>query len=260
MRYGYWMIISSVFAVSAAAGQPIVEVTDFSLKDPGRSDKVKTQIFLPGHKKKVNTVLLSPDWLEPGKQGLKQAQSFARMLAARGWAVVLMQHQDTKARIDDRKNWKRRAMDAGFLVNILPWREALLPQVLGRMDTTKFAVVGIGAGGFAALALAGAELQDRKLFGLFSFKDDRVGAFAAIQPPGEGSFGLHAGSWGSLGSGAILLADCPGVKNDSGNGKKIFDRISTGKNRVYYQEKSPKCESSPTLIEKLDQFLRLNSR
>lgn len=241
--------------VTFAAELPVEEIAQWVAPGGAHVGDVRTRIFLPKKNAKYPVLLVSGDWSHSARNH-RAWDGLSKKMAARGWAVFVIENQDSPQKIQDRKNWKNRALRAGYLVNILPWQISRDARLRERVDTTRLALLGVGeAGGFVALALLGAELQDRQLYGIYSFKDERIGAVIAIRPPGEGQFGMHSASWSHLtATSSAWVVDCGRVQK----GKQIFEHWPAGGDghRAWLLWKNTQCEKDPKIAEAMDSFLR----
>jgi predicted dienelactone hydrolase len=79
----------------------------------------------------------------------------------------------------DKSHWIERAGDISFILDSLP----LIPQLAGKLDTTRIGVGGHSYGAFTSLIIAGAQLPHKELAPkVATLRDPRVKAIIALSP------------------------------------------------------------------------------
>ena len=84
---------------------------------------------------------------------------------------------------------ENRALDISFIIDSLSAIAEAVPELKGRMDSTRIGVAGHSEGASTVMAVAGAVLRFPS-WATRAFGDSRIKAFIAIGPwtPGEGGF------------------------------------------------------------------------
>jgi predicted dienelactone hydrolase len=90
-----------------------------------------------------------------------------------------------------------RPLDISFIIDSLPSIAANVPALREKMDRGRIGVAGHSFGAYTAMAVAGAVIHlpggKTRTFG-----DDRVKAFIAMSPQGQGGLGFWADSWAPI--------------------------------------------------------------
>ncbi|MBL0150463.1 MAG: hypothetical protein IPP87_17965 [Ideonella sp.] len=211
----------------AADGPLAASLLDFpDLRDAARSDRaVPMKLFLPGGTTAAPLVVLSH-----GAGGSRDANfAQARHLASHG-AVLALEHPGSgtaagRGRIGDLRDMTRdasevlgRPRDVSFAIDQATQWNASTPQIQGRLDLTRLAVMGHSFGAYTALVACGARPARDWLVPIVApgpglvdgLADVRVKACVALSPQGPGApFFTEARGGGGVGRGASRLELAP---------------------------------------------------
>jgi pimeloyl-ACP methyl ester carboxylesterase len=113
-------------------------------------------------------------------------QPLVRPLVCAGWLVLQPNHLDSRVFPGDPRRpgiWFSRVEDVVHILDLLPEIERRTPDLAGRIDAKRIAVVGHSYGAFTAQLVAGVMMTvgERQV----SFRDRRVRAIVAIAPVGS---------------------------------------------------------------------------
>jgi predicted dienelactone hydrolase len=93
------------------------------------------------------------------------------------------------------EHWLDRPHDVSFLIDQLPSIEQSVPTLAGHLDKTRIGAGGHSYGAYTTLLLAGARVWPSSDKPPMAAPDERIRAFLAFSPQGQGRFGLTARSW-----------------------------------------------------------------
>jgi predicted dienelactone hydrolase len=115
--------------------------------------------------------------------------------ASHGFAVIMATHLSSgtlglQAPEGNELYWKSRASDVSWILDHLNDIEAEVPEIKGRLDHTKIAVVGHSLGGWTASLLLGATNTDPRTGEKVNQRDDRIKAGVVLGGTGLGGDSL----------------------------------------------------------------------
>lgn len=203
----------------AADGPLAASLLDFpDLRDAARSDRaVPMKLFLPGGTTAAPLVVLSH-----GAGGSRDANfAQARHLASHGYAVLALEHpgsgtarllaggrylENLRDMTRDASEVLGRPRDVSFAIDQATQWNASTPQIQGRLDLTRLAVMGHSFGAYTALVACGARPARDWLVptiapgsGLVDgLADVRVKACVALSPQGPGAPFFTEASYATL--------------------------------------------------------------
>ena len=177
---------------------PVVSVAPVTLPVPGRAVDLQLRVSAPMTGTDLPLILLSHGHGPSNHiSSLYGYGPLANFWAARGFVVIQPTHLDSLVlglREADSPEaplyWRSRATDMSFILDHLDEIEAAVPQVHGRIDRSKIAIVGHSMGGHTASLLLGRRITDPEDDSELSLKDDRFTAGVLLAAPGRGGDAL----------------------------------------------------------------------
>jgi predicted dienelactone hydrolase len=133
-----------------------------------------------------------------------------------GYVCIQPDHSDAgKSGLDGIKDWRTRPVDMSFLLDKLPEIEKKVPDLAGRIDTSR-----VGAGGFYIGAGTANLLVGTRVYGSGGksevFEDPRVDASLALSPTGTGQ-GLTQDSWKHITRPMLVMTGSKDPSKRTGN-------------------------------------------
>ena len=184
--------------IGSAADLPINEATSFLsvspvvLPIPGRVTPLQMRISAPSRGRELPIILLSHG--HGGSNHLSSLNGYgplANFWASHGFAVIQPTHLSSKtiSLPPDTPGaplfWRSRVQDLIHILDHLESIESSIPEIAGRLDRSRIAVVGHSLGGHTAGMLLGAQLTDEDGTQV-NLIDMRIKAGVMITPPGNG--------------------------------------------------------------------------
>jgi predicted dienelactone hydrolase len=167
-------------------------IPDILLSDPARNRSVKLSIDYPTRGDNHPLIVIS----HAGGLSNRSYPGLSSHWASYGYVVIRPSHED-KVQNDamTTAEWRDRARDITFILDSLGTLAEQYPELKGKIDTSRIAVVGHGRGATTALMLAGL----RTFPGPVSFADSRIKAVVAMSPNGPTeSWGITPESFAEL--------------------------------------------------------------
>lgn len=198
---------SASFYLEADSGSCNVGVVDnISLNDDRRERELPLRIYYPQEKGLFPVIIFSH-----GSGGSKESFAYlGQFWATHGYICIHPTHVGSDASVlqkvglqalleinSDPEVWSERPQDVSFLIDSLKELEQQVPQLAGKISSAFIGVAGHSFGAYATMLLAGTTVAmpgDETA----SFRDDRIGAFLVMSPPGTGRQGLNMESWQSI--------------------------------------------------------------
>ncbi len=159
--------INNAEHIPVSASTPIVSVSPVTLPAPGRAVDLQMRVSAPVTGLELPIILLSHGQGRSNHlSSLNGYAPLANFWAAHGFVVIQPTHLSSKTLSLDPKTpgaplfWRSRAEDMKRILDGLDVIEASVPEITGRLDRSRVAVVGHSMGGHTAGMLLGARLTD----------------------------------------------------------------------------------------------------
>jgi predicted dienelactone hydrolase len=175
----------------------IVSVSPITLSSTGREVDLQIRITAPRTGKNLPIIILSH-----GHGNSNYLSSFygysplVNFYAAHGFIVIQPTHLDSKSlKLNPRGPegplfWRSRARDIKIILDQLQIVENLVPEIKGRLDKSRIAIVGHSLGGLTAGMLLGEQITDEKGIKV-DLSDRRIKAGVILSGPGNGGTDLN---------------------------------------------------------------------
>ena len=187
----------TTYAADSASAAPVLSIAPVVLPAPGRAVDLQVRVSAPVTGSQLPIILLSHGHgISNHLSSLNGYGPLANFWAARGFVVIQPTHLDSKTLSlgsDDPEAplyWRTRAKDMSFILDHLDLIEAAVPQLRGRMDRSKVAVVGHSLGRHTASLLLGARLTDPQDGTEVNLIEPRIKAGVLLAAPGRGGDAL----------------------------------------------------------------------
>jgi predicted dienelactone hydrolase len=182
-----------------SAPTPVLSFSPVVLSAPSRAVDLQVKVSAPATGTELPIILLSHGHGRSNHlSSLIGYAPLADFWAAHGFVVIQPTHLSSKtlARSVDPDDpeaplfWRTRAQDMTRILDQLDVIEATVPQLQGRLDRSKVAVVGHSLGGQTASMLLGARLTDPQDGTEVNLADPRIKAGVLLAAPGRGGDAL----------------------------------------------------------------------
>jgi predicted dienelactone hydrolase len=184
---------STYAADTVSAPTPVLSVSPVVLSAPGRAVDLQVRVSAPVTGSELPIILLSHGHgYSNNLSSLNGYAPLANYWAAHGFVVIQPTHLSSRTlslNPDDPEAplyWRSRAEDMKRVLDQLDVIEAAVPQLLGRLDRSKVAVVGHSMGGHTASLLLGARLTDPHDGTEVNMAEPRIKAGVVLAAPGRG--------------------------------------------------------------------------
>ncbi|MGK5441601.1 alpha/beta hydrolase family protein [Micromonospora sp. URMC 105] len=187
---------------SSAVPGVVLSVSPVVLPAPGRPVDLQVRVTAPTTGDDLPLLLLSHG--QGPSNNLSSLNGYVPLVqhfAAQGFVVVqpthlssatLKGHPGLKDHPETPLFWRERALDMTRILDALAVLEAAVPQIAGRVDHGKVAVVGHFMGGHTASLLLGARFNDPSTGETVDVRDMRIITGALLAAPGRGGEALSA--------------------------------------------------------------------
>lgn len=177
---------------------PVLSVAPVTLPAAGRAVDLQLRVSAPVTGTDLPLILLSHGHGPSNHiSSLYGYGPLANFWAARGFVVIQPTHLDSLVlglREADSPEaplyWRSRATDMSFILDHLDEIETAVPQVRGRIDRSKIAIVGHSMGGHTASLLLGRRITDPQDGSEVNLKESRFTAGVLLAAPGRGGDAL----------------------------------------------------------------------
>lgn len=185
--------------IPVSAPTPVFSVSPVVLSAPGRAVDLQIRVSAPTTGRDLPVILLSHGHGSSNNlSSLNGYGPLANFWAAHGFVVIQPTHLDSKSLGVVRNSpegplfWRSRVQDMKRILDQLSLIEASVPELTGRMDRSRIAVVGHSLGGHTAGMLLGARLTDPEDGTVVDMAEPRIKAGVLLTPPGSGGADLSA--------------------------------------------------------------------
>ena len=190
---------NTAFAIGGPT--PVISVSPVVLTVPDRVVDLQMRISAPRTGHALPIILLSHG--HGGSNNLSSLNGYgplAQYWAAHGFVVIQPTHLDSKTLSRDPRIahapeaplfWRSRVLDMQRILDQLAVIEAAVPEITGRLDHRRVAVVGHSMGGHTAGMLLGAQLTEADGTQV-NLAEPRIKAGALLAAPGNGGTDLSA--------------------------------------------------------------------
>jgi len=183
--------------IPVSAPTPVVSVSPVVLSAPGRAVDLQIRVSAPTTGRDLPIILLSHGHGRSNNlSSLNGYGPLANFWAAHGFVVIQPTHLSSKTLSLDPKTpgaplfWRSRVEDMKRILDQLDVIEASVPEIKGRLDRSRIAVVGHSMGGHTAGMLLGARLTDPEDGTIVDMAEPRIKAGVLLAAPGSGGADL----------------------------------------------------------------------
>ena len=185
--------------IPVSAPTPVVSVSPVVLPAPGRAVDLHIRVSAPTIGRDLPIILLSHGHGRSNNlSSLNGYAPLANFWAAHGFVVIQPTHLDSKTLGLDTKGpegplfWRSRVQDMKRILDQLDLIEASVPEIKGRLDRSRIAVVGHSLGGLTAGLLLGEQLTDLEDGTKVNMAEPRIKAGVLLSAPGSVSAEMSA--------------------------------------------------------------------
>ncbi len=181
----------------ASAPSRVISVSPIVLPAPRRAVDLQVRVSAPATGQELPVILLSHGHGRSNNlSSLNGYGPLASFWAARGFVVIQPTHLDSTTLTLDPGDpeaplyWRSRAEDMTRIIDQLDTIVAGVPELSGRLDTSKIAAVGHSLGGHTTSLLLGARLTDPDDGTDVNLSEPRIKAGVLLAAPGRGGDAL----------------------------------------------------------------------
>jgi predicted dienelactone hydrolase len=175
------------------APTPVFSISPVVLPAPGRAVDLQMRVSAPVTGSELPIILLSHGHgFSNNLSSLNGYAPLANLYAAHGFVVIQPTHLSSRTlslNPDDPEAplyWRSRAQDMTRILDQLEAIEGAVPELLGRVDRSKIAVVGHSLGGQTASLLLGAQVTDPHDGTKVNLAESRIKVGVLLAAPGRG--------------------------------------------------------------------------
>ena len=175
------------------APTPVFSISPVVLPAPGRAVDLHMRVSAPVTGSDLPIILLSHGHgFSNNLSSLNGYAPLANLYAAHGFVVIQPTHLSSRTlslNPDDPEAplyWRSRAQDMTRILDQLETIEGAVPELFGRVDRSKVAVVGHSLGGQTASLLLGAQVTDPHDGTKVNLAEPRIKAGVLLAAPGRG--------------------------------------------------------------------------
>ena len=183
--------ISKAENISVSAPTPVISYSPVVLSAPGRAADLELKVSAPATGSDPPIILLSHGHGNSNNlASLNGYGPLANFYAAHGFVVIQPTHLDSKTLGLEPNGpegplfWRSRAEDMKRILDQLDHIEASVPELSGRLDQSRTAVVGHSLGGHTAALLLGMRLTDPNNGTEVNLADSRIKTGVLLAAPG----------------------------------------------------------------------------
>jgi len=185
--------------IKVSPATPVFSVSPVVLAVPGRTVDLQVRVSAPTTGRDLAIILFSHGHGNSNNlSSLNGYAPLANFWAAHGFVVIQPTHLDSKLLSLDPNGpegpsfWRTRVRDMKDIIDQLDHIEAAVPELKGRLDRRRIAIVGHSLGGHTAGMLLGAQFTDPKDGTRVDMVEPRIKAGALLSAPGNGGADLSA--------------------------------------------------------------------
>ncbi|MGB8455604.1 MAG: hypothetical protein WCD89_25205 [Anaerocolumna sp.] len=190
-------LIGKADNIPVSAPTPVISVSPVVLSAPGRIVDLQMRVSAPSTGRNLPIILLSHGHgLSNNLSSLNGYAPLANFWAAHGFVVIQPTHLSSKTLNLDPKTpgaplfWRSRVEDMKCILDQIDIIEASVPEIKGRLDRSKVAVVGHSLGTHTAGLLLGARMVDPDDGTIVNMAEPRIKAGVLLAPHGNGGADL----------------------------------------------------------------------
>lgn len=189
--------VNAAHMIPVSAPTPVVSISPVVLPASGRAVPLQMRVSAPTTGRDLPLILLSHGHGRSNNlSSLNGYGPLANFWAAHGFVVIQPTHLSSKTLSLDGPEaplfWRSRVEDMTRIIDQLDLIEAAVPQLIGRLDKSRIAVVGHSMGGHTASMLLGMRLTDPEGGSEVDLADRRIKAGVLLAAPGNGGADLSA--------------------------------------------------------------------
>jgi fermentation-respiration switch protein FrsA (DUF1100 family) len=189
-------LIGEAGKIPVSPSTPVVSVSPITLSVPGRLVDLQVRVSAPSTGRDLPIILLSHGQGRSNNlSSLNGYGPLANFWAAHGFVVIQPTHLSSKVLSLPPGTpgaplfWRSRVEDMTHILDQLDQIEAAVPEIAGRLDISRVAVVGHSMGGHTAGMLLGAQVIDEDGTKV-SLAEPRIKAGVLLAAPGNGGADL----------------------------------------------------------------------
>jgi predicted dienelactone hydrolase len=191
-------LIGKAGEIPVSPSTSVVSVSPIMLSVPGRLVDLQLRVSAPSTGRELPIILLSHGQGRSNNlSSLNGYGPLANFWAAHGFVVIQPTHLSSKSVGLPAETpgaplfWRSRVEDMTHILDRFDQIEAAVPEIAGRLDIGRVAVVGHSMGGHTAGMLLGAQLVDENGTRV-SLAEPRIKAGVVLAAPGNGGADLSA--------------------------------------------------------------------